>query len=190
MEKYRHGYDPLGSETNYTDGAHISPYAIIGKNNYFGQGVVVGDNVQIGDNNYFGPYCIIGDKPESREYYKEAEQKVIIGSNNRFTKQVTIDGSTTDATIIMDNCEFLKNSHVGHDATIWNGVSLRCNAVVGGWCVINKNVMVGLNASVHQRVEVPDNVIIGMNSCVTKKQFLHSGFIYGGVPVRQLKKIK
>jgi UDP-N-acetylglucosamine acyltransferase len=183
-------YNPLEDNNNIVEGATISPYAQIGKNNYFGHGTVIHANVHIGDNNYFGEYCIIGAKPESREYYKESEQKVIIGSNNRFIKQVTIDGSTTDTTIIMDNCEFLKNSHVGHDATIWNGVSLRCNAVVGGWCVIGKNTMIGLNASVHQRVEVPENVIIGANSFVGKKQFLHSGFIYGGVPVRQLKKIK
>lgn len=183
-------YNPLADNNNIIDSsATISPNAVLGKNNYFGHGVKVYDNVQIGDNNYFGAYCIIGAKPESREFFKEAKQRVIIGSNNRFYKQVTIDGSTEQETIIGDNCELLKNSHVGHDAVIWNGVSLRCNAVVGGWCVINKGVVIGLNASIHQRVEIPEDVSIGMNSCVTKRQIINKGFIYGGVPVRQLKRI-
>jgi len=184
-------YNPVEDNHNFIQSsATISPIAIIGKNNYFGHGVIIYDNVSIGDNNYFGAYCIIGAKPESREFFKESKQRVIIGSNNRFYKQVTIDGSTDKETIIADNCEFLKNSHVGHDAIIWNNVSLRCNAVVGGGCVINKGVVIGLNASIHQRVEIPKDVSIGMNSCVTKKQIINEGFIYGGVPVRQLKKIK
>jgi len=183
--------NPLNDNRNSIDAsARISPYAKIGKNNYFGHGVIIGDNVQIGDNNYFGAYTIIGDKPESRECFKEAKRKVIIGSNNRFYKQVTIDGSTTDTTIIMDNCEFLKNSHVGHDAFIWNNVSLRCNAVVGGWCEIGRNTMIGVNSFIHQRQEIPENVIIGANSFVGKKDIIHKDCIYGGVPVRQLKKIK
>lgn len=176
------------SENEIHSTAIISMSARIGKNNYFAPGVIVGDNVVIGDNNYFGPYCIIGEKPESREFFKEAKQKVIIGDNNKFYKQVTVDGSTNTETIIMSNCELLKNSHVGHDAYLWDGVSLRCNAVVGGFCVLHKGVIVGMNASIHQRVEIKKNTIIGGGSFVTRKQFLDPDSIYGGVPVRKLKK--
>ena len=86
-------YNPLEDNNNIIEGATISPYAKIGKNNYFGHGTIIHANVQIGDNNSFGEYCIIGAKPESREFFKQSEQKVIIGNNNKFYKQVTIDGS-------------------------------------------------------------------------------------------------
>lgn len=168
--------------------AWIHPNARIGKGNIIEAGVKIYEGVTIGDNNYIGADCIIGARPESREFFKEYSGKVIIGDNNRIYKQVTIDGSTTEQTIIMSNCELLKNSHVGHDAYIWDQVSLRCNATVGGFCELLKGVIVGMNASIHQRVKVPKNVIIGANSFVSKKQFLQEGFIYGGVPVRALKK--
>lgn len=170
------------------DTAIVDPNVRMGKGNVIASFAIIGPGVIIGDNNYIGPGCYIGLKPESREFFKEHSGKVQIGDNNRFYKQVTIDGATKLTTTIMDNCEFLKNSHVGHDAYIWSQVSLRCNAVIGGFCEIHKGVIVGLNASVHQRVEIPKNVSIGMNSCVTKKVNLQENSIYGGVPIRWLKK--
>lgn len=181
--------NPLESSDNTIDEtAIISPLAKIGKGNIIEAYTLIESGVVIGDNNYIGPHCIIGFKPESREFFAKHSGKVQIGNNNRFYKQVTIDGATDTITIIADNCEFLKNSHVGHDAFIWDQVSLRCNAVIGGFCEIHKGVIVGLNASVHQRVEVPKNISIGMNSCVTKKVNLQENSIYGGVPIRWLKK--
>ena len=181
-------YSPLEDNSNMIHSeADVSPLAKIGKNNIFCKGAVIGDNVIIGDNNFFGEYCLIGLKPESREFFKESRQAVRIGDNNRFYKQVTIDGSTEKETVITDNCEFLKNSHVGHDAFIFHNVSLRCNAVVGGWCEIGRNTMIGVNAFIHQRQTIPEDVIIGANSFVGKKDVIDKGCIYGGVPVRKLK---
>lgn len=177
------------SEYNDIDStAIVHPNVRMGKGNVIGAFAIIGANVVIGDSNYIGAGCYIGLKPESREFFKEYSGKVQIGDNNRFYKQVTIDGATDTTTIIMSNCEFLKNAHVGHDAYIWDEVSLRCNATIGGFCELHKGVIVGLNASVHQRVEVPKNVSIGMNSCVTKKAKLDENNLYGGVPIRWLKK--
>jgi len=175
-------------ENTIHETAYVSPNAILGKGNYIGAFTVIGPNVKIGNNNHIGSHCIIGDIPESREFFKEHSGKVHIEDNCRIYKQVTIDGATENVTVIMSNCEFLKNSHVGHDAVIYQNVSLRCNASVGGFATLHSGVMIGMNASVHQRVEIPKRVIIGMNSCVTKKQFLDENSIYGGVPVRKLKK--
>ena len=168
--------------------AIVHPNVRMGKGNAVCEFSIIGPEVVMGDNNYIGPGCYIGLKPESREFFTTYLGKVQIGSNNRFYKQVTIDGSTDKTTIIMDNCEFLKNAHVGHDAYIWDEVSLRCNAAIGGFCEIHKGVIIGLNASVHQRVEVPKNVSIGMNSCVNRKAKLDENSLYGGVPIRWLKK--
>ncbi len=166
--------------------AIIDPNVRMGKDNVIGPYCSIEKNVIMGDNNYFGPHCIIGEWPESD--CEKASLVVRIGSDNKFFKQVTIDGATTGETVIMDRCEFLKNSHVGHDAFIFSDVSLRCNAVVGGHCTINHHVVLGVNSFVHQRMEIPKNVIIGANSMVSKKQIIQAGCIYGGVPVRLLKK--
>lgn len=171
---------------NEIDGnSFVHHNVIIGTGNIICEGVIIRDGVQIGDNNYFGPYCIIGDFAEKHGYFDKLG-KVLIGSNNRFTKQVTVDSSTEEVTIIKDNCIFLKNAHVGHDAYIHGDVILSCNSVVGGHTIVNKNCNLGLGAVIHQRLTIPENVMIGMNSTITKKTALQPGRKYAGSPARDI----
>jgi len=165
--------------------AIVHPNSIIGVGNTICEGVIIREGVQIGDNNYFGPYCIIGDTPEKIGYF-ETFGKVIIGSNNRFTKQVTIDSGTNDVTIVKSNVTMLKNAHVGHDAKIENGVILSCNVCIGGHTVVKLNSNFGLGAVAYQRLIIPSNCMIGMNSTVTKKTVLQSGRKYAGSPARDI----
>ena len=145
------------------DTAIIELGARIGKNNYIGAYTIIKSNVVIGDNNYIGDACIIGDKPEKKGCYN-SDKKVLIGNNNRLTKQVTIDIGTDRHTVITDNCTLLKNVHVGHDAVILNTCTLACNVVIGGFAILNPYVNIGLNSSVHPRADIPKGSMIGCNS--------------------------
>src|SRR6478736_3833406 len=110
--------EPLEDERNIiSPDARIHPNVIMGKGNRIMEGVIIRDGVQMGDNNYIGPYCIIGDPPEKVGYF-DKPNRVLIGSNNRFTKQCTIDAGTDGITIIKNNVIMLKSAHLGHDARL------------------------------------------------------------------------
>jgi len=145
---------------------------------------IICDNVILGDNNVIGPYCVIGEMAEHRRCNELG--KVIIGNNNIITGLVTIDAGTEFVTTIGDGCYIMKHSHIGHDATIGNDVTISCGAKIGGHCVIEYKVNIGLNAVIHQRVTIPERCMIGASGFVGKKSILKAGYKYAGVPVKEL----
>jgi len=144
---------------------------------------IIGENVTIEDDVYIGPYCVIGMPPEWKG--KETEAKgVYIGKGTKITGLVSIDSGGENVTYIGSNCYLMKHSHVGHDATLRNGVTLSCGAKIGGHSEIGEGTNIGLNACVHQRVKVPQGCMIGMGSVVTKKTELKPNSKYAGVPAK------
>lgn len=171
----------------------IHPTAIIhssvklGNNNYIGPYTIIEENVTIGDNNYFGPHCIIGDVGESINFFNSEKKGVIIGNNNRFTKQITIDSGTENPTIIKNNTLWLKNAHAGHDVIAEDNTQVRCNGIIGGHVTLSENSKVYLNAIVHPRLVIPKNCIIGMGAVLIKKTELVENGIYIGNPAKLLR---
>lgn len=146
---------------------------------------IIAEGVKIGTGNIIGPYCLIGLPPEWKG--KEYNQgMVIIGNNNRITGLVTIDSGAETLTIIRNNCYLMKHSHVGHDSFLYDNVTLSCGAKIGGHTLINTGVVVGLNATIHQRQIIADGCMIGMGSVVTKnlKTFAYQKYV--GNPARLL----
>lgn len=163
--------------------AFIDPSVLMGKGNVFTEGVIIRKGVKIGDNNYFGPYTIIGEQPE--KIGTEGNEGVIIGDNNTFYKQVTVDSGTEVPTYIGDDNYFLKNSHVGHDARISNECRLSCNVCIGGFTAVLDNCVFGLNSSVHQRSHIGKGTYLGANSFL--KGVVAEYGIWGGVPARFIR---
>jgi len=167
--------------------AIIHPSVKMGKGNFIGPYAIIDENVELGDNNYVGPHCIIGDVGESINFFNSPKKGVLIGNNNRFTKQVTIDSGTVEPTIIQNDTLWLKNAHAGHDCIIHNQVQVRCNAIVGGHVTIHQGARVYLSAIIHPRLTLPEYTIIGMGTVVTKKCELIKKGIYIGNPARLLR---
>jgi UDP-N-acetylglucosamine acyltransferase len=146
---------------------------------------LIGDNVQIGDNVYIGAYCIIGAAPEWKG--KEGQDHgVIINNGTRLTGLVTIDSGAEKPTVIGENCYLMKHSHVGHDATLEDGVTLSCGAKVGGHSIIGKGTNIGLNAVIHQKLTVPGGCMIGASAFIGKKTELKANAKYAGVPAKYI----
>lgn len=178
---------PLESKKNKVSSfAHVHYNAIMGKGNEICEGAIIREGVIMGDNNYVGPYCIIGEMGESLNYIEKNTGKVVIGNNNRFFKQVTIDGGTAYKTILGNDCVLLKNSHVGHDAILHDNVRLSCNSSIGGHTIVGRRSSFGIGSVAHQRLQIPDDVFIGMNGVVVKKSKLHPGRVYAGLPVKDI----
>jgi UDP-N-acetylglucosamine acyltransferase len=154
--------------------------------NYIHPTAAIASHVEMGKGNYFGPFCVIGFPAEHKGFWEKPVGKVKIGNNNKFTGLVTIDSGTEKATVIGDNCWFLKHSHVGHDAEIGDDVTISCGAKVGGHAIIHSRSNIGLNACIHQRVRVPEGCMVGMNAAVTKKTELSPFRKYAGVPAKDI----
>jgi UDP-N-acetylglucosamine acyltransferase len=167
--------------------AIISKYAKLGKGNHIGAYTIIKDNVTIGDNNYIGDHCIIGDIGESIKFFGEMPKQIIIGNNNRFTKQVTIDLGTEIDTVIGNNTLMLKNAHVGHDAIIEDNSRIGANALVGGHSIIKSNVILSIGAVIQPRITVPKWAYIGASSNVTKKSNLMECYVHYGNPCKAIR---
>jgi carbonic anhydrase/acetyltransferase-like protein (isoleucine patch superfamily) len=72
--------------------------------------------------------------------------------------------------------------------TIGNNVSIGHRAIVHG-CTIEDNVLIGMGAIVMDNAHVESNVLIAAGSVVLEKSRLESGYIYAGVPAKQVKKL-
>lgn len=163
-----------------------SEWIIDERGNQIHRTVVFGSNVTYGSNNYFGPYCIIGMPGEIAVGFPK-DGAVAIGDNNVFAGAVTVDASRKDVlTIITDNCFLMKQTHVGHDVTMFENCRLAPHATIGGEVVLRANCNVGMNAVIHQQVEISEGCMIGMGAVVTKKTKLKPWRKYAGVPAKDI----
>lgn len=178
-------YLALPKGNDISDFAYVHPNVIMGDGNVVLEGAIIREGVVMGDDNVVGPYCIVGEAPEKTGWF-DKPAGVSIGSNNRFTKQCTIDSGTERKTVVGNNVLMLKGAHCGHDAVINDNVVLSCNTIVGGWTEVGANSNVGLGAAIHQRLQIPEGVMIGMNSTVTKKSVLAPYRKYAGSPVKDI----
>ncbi|HET6244985.1 MAG: hypothetical protein H0V01_12995 [Bacteroidetes bacterium] len=167
--------------------ALIHPSVKMGIGNFIGAYSILEENVVLGNNNHIGSHCIIGDVGESIKFFDQEKKGVIIGNNNRFTKQVTIDSGTVNPTTINNDTLWLKNAHAGHDCIVNDNVQVRCNGILGGHVTALRGSKVFLSAIVHPRLTLPENCVIGMGTVVTKKTVLKENGIYVGNPAKLLK---
>jgi gamma-carbonic anhydrase len=69
---------------------------------------------------------------------------------------------------------------------IGNNVSIGHRALVHG-CTIHDNVLIGMGAIVMDNAVVESNVLIAAGAVVLENSHLESGYIYAGVPAKQVK---
>jgi UDP-N-acetylglucosamine acyltransferase len=165
----------------------VEDNVILGKNNYIGPFCLIKSGTIIGDNNRFEAYVSIGTNPEHKEFFTGSDYSVTINNNNTFREFVTVNSGSVKDTLIGNNCILLRNSHVGHDCILEDGVTLSCNVLVGGHSLIKQGVNMGLGSICHQYSILGDYSMIGMGGIVTKSSNIKPGFIYVGNPCKVLK---
>ena len=120
-------------------------------------------NTKIGRNNKFFPFSSVGTIPQDLKYSGE-DSKLVIGENNTFRENVTINPGTKNGgmiTKIEDNCLFMVGSHVAHDCQISSNVILANNVTLAGHVVIDNNAIIGGLSGVHQFVHIGKYAMIG-----------------------------
>ena len=71
---------------------------------------------------------------------------------------------------------------------IGNKVSIAHNAVIHG-CTIEDNVLIGMGAIVMDHAIVETGSIVAAGAVVLENTRVESGYVYGGMPVRKIKKV-
>ncbi|SFU14889.1 acyl-ACP--UDP-N-acetylglucosamine O-acyltransferase [Mesorhizobium sp. YR577] len=160
------------------EGARIGAGAHIGPLCYIGSDVVVGENVRlvshvtvigattIGEGCTVWPQAVLGGPPQNTSH-KGGRTTLTIGKNCTIREFVTMHVGTDNArgaTIVGDNGTFLAYSHVAHDCTVGNNVTLTNGATLGGHCEIGDNVGIGGLSAVHQFVRIGQNAFLAGGS--------------------------
>ena len=148
-------------------------------------------------NNKFFPFSSVGTIPQDLKYSGE-DSKLVIGENNTFRENVTINPGTKNGgmiTKIEDNCLFMVGSHIAHDCQISSNVILANNATLAGHVVIDNNAIIGGLSAVHQFVHIGKYAMIGGMSGV-ESNIIPYGLYFGirdnlrGINLNWIKKKK
>lgn len=147
---------------------HIGPNVELGDNSELLSHVSLTGHTIIGENAKLHPHSAIGGDPQNASYKGELTY-LRIGKNVTIREGVTVHAGTGNSrgeTVIGDNCMFLAYSHVGHDCTLGNNVTMANNVMLAGHCTVGNNVIIGGGAGIHQFCNVGHHAFIGAVSAV------------------------
>jgi UDP-N-acetylglucosamine acyltransferase len=155
--------------------AIVDSSVVIGEGNVIGPYAVILGNVHLGNDNWIGPHVAIGTPAQMRggphpaTWGGEVSSSFIeIGSRNVIREFATVHAGTVDFTRIGNDCYFMTQSHVPHDAQIEDEVTLSNSVQLGGHTIIQSGANIGLGAVIHQRSLIGTRAMVGMGSVVTK----------------------
>ena len=169
-------YSYISDKAKIHSTVKIGPFCIIGPNVEIEEGCIlkshvsISGNTKIGKNNIFYPFSSIGSEPQDLKY-KGEESFLIIGSNNTFRENVTVNPGTEGGglkTKIENNCLFMVGSHIAHDCKIGSNVILANNATLAGHVALDDNSIIGGNSAIHQFVKIGKNAMVGGMSGLEK----------------------
>jgi UDP-N-acetylglucosamine acyltransferase len=127
----------IGADCHIMHGAHIGRWANLGRDNLVYPGAVIGQAPQ--DNGYKGE-----------------ESFTVIGDGNIFREGVTVHRGNRPGsrTVIGNHNLFMVNSHVAHNCTIANHVTLVNGVLLAGHVEVNDRAIISGNCQVHQFVRI------------------------------------
>ncbi|MFH1539095.1 MAG: acyl-ACP--UDP-N-acetylglucosamine O-acyltransferase [bacterium] len=146
----------------------IGPFSVIEPNVVIGDGTVLHAHVVLRSGTRIGKDCevhfgaILGGPPQDLKY-KGEESHLVIGDRNQIREYVTMHRATGEGaeTRIGDDGYFMAYSHVGHNATVGNGVNIANCTALGGHVEIGDNVVVGGYTGFHQFIKVGEYAMVG-----------------------------
>ena len=133
------------------------------------QNVYITGETHIGENCVLHPGVIVGHEPQDLKYRGEPTG-CRIGRGTILREYVTIHRGTTpdSATVVGEECFLLVGSHVAHNCTVGNKVTLINNVLLGGHVEVGDGATLGGHASVHQFVRIGELAMIAGYARVRK----------------------
>lgn len=163
----------VDSKASIGEGTKVGPFAIIeagaklGKDCLVEGHAVVRGDVTMGDRNVIGQGAIIGGDPQDRKYKGETTY-LKIGDDNVLREFVTLHRGTGagKSTVIGNNNFLMAFTHVGHNCTIHDNVTIANSCGISGHVTIEDGVNIGGMTGVHQFVRIGKYCMIGAMSGV------------------------
>lgn len=142
-------------------GTRVGAYAVIGPDVILGEAcevrphAVIDGFVRMGSHNQIGYGAIIGAEPQDTRW-NGGKSYVEIGSHNIFREYVTIHRGTEleSSTKIGNHNLLMAGSHVAHNCTIGDRVTLVNNVLLAGRVTVEDGAFLGGAAAVHQYVRI------------------------------------
>lgn len=158
------------------DDVTVGAYSIIEAGVEIGSGTKVGPHVvisgptKIGKNNEFYQFGSIGAAPQDKKYDDEPTQ-LIIGDNNTFRENVTINRGTTQdigkTTIGNDNW-IMAGVHIAHDCEVGNHTIFANATALAGHVTVEDWAILGGYTLVHQFCRIGEHSFCGMGSVINQ----------------------
>lgn len=161
----------IGEDNVICENVIIRKSTILGNGNFIGPNSLIENKVNIGNNNKFYGFISVGTLGEmgTKGDTLPSGGIVEIGNHNIFREFITINFPVKNKkTSIMNNCYFMSRTHIPHDAKIGNYVVMATNSLIGGGCILDDFVYIGLNAHIHQWLHIGEGSILGMSSGTVK----------------------
>ncbi len=165
----------------------ISRDAQIGEGCEIGHGTIIEGGVTLGKGCKIAPYCIIregsrigsnvtidsfstiGGDPQVTGWEKR-ESFCSVGDNTIIRENVTVNRSMHEGGItrIGRDCFLLASSHVAHDATLEDSVTVVNYTAVTGHVYIERKAFISGYVALHQHVRIGEMAMIGGMARITK----------------------
>jgi len=176
----------VAPEARIGDGVEIGPYCIVGPEVELGRAVRLVAHVHvtgsttIGEGTVVYPFSSLGTPPQS-VHYRGGKTRLVIGAHCELRESVTMNTGTEDGggvTTIGERCYFMVGSHVGHDCSVGNNVTLANNTVLGGHVSVGDFTFLGGHVAIHQFVRIGEGVMMaGMSAA--RDDIIPFGFALG-----------
>ncbi len=148
--------------------AEIGPYCLIGENVTIERGakllahVVINGHTSIGEAATIYPFASIGAPSQDRKAADEIAYTTI-GARTIVREYVSIHRATGAGltTAVGADCLLLAYSHIAHNCTIGNFVTMSNLAQLAGHCTVGDYAVIGGMAGVHQFVRVGEHSFVG-----------------------------
>ena len=157
------------------ENVHIGACSVIGSNVVIGDGtqisshVVVEGHTELGRNNKVASFTALGSEPQSVAY-KGEPTKTIIGDNNVFRENITVNRGTVDdegITSIGSNNLFMAYVHIAHDCRLGSELLFSNNASLAGHVKVADFVVLAGFTLIHQFVRIGEHSFCGVNTYCT-----------------------
>lgn len=165
----------VSEKARLSEDVEVGPYSLIEEDVDIGRGVKIYSHCHILSHTIIGEDCqihmgaVLGHLPQIRKGASHFG-RLSIGRRNIFREYTTVHrGSHSDsATVIGDDNYFMAFSHIAHDCSIGNNVTICNGTLIAGHAEVSDYTFISGNVTVHQFCRIGKLSMIGGLSRVAK----------------------
>lgn len=153
----------LGNNVRIGPFCHVTADVVLGDDVELIGHVTILPGTRLGAGCQVYPNAVLGGAPQNFKH-KGGRTTLEIGSGCIIRESVTMHCGTDTSrgrTTVGNNCLFMAQSHVAHDCSVGDNVTMANNSSLGGHVEIANNVIISGYAAVHQFVRIGHHAFLG-----------------------------